>query len=326
VICAKGNEQDRWLREGSGELSGRCGFYALCYFQMTHSKPRFNRQELALLILTMVWGGTFFAIQQALTVSGPLFFVGIRFLIATMFILLISARTLRGLTRREVQAGITTGASIYVGFVLLAYGLQTISSSKAAFITALYVPAVPILQWGFLRKPPRLMSWIGIGFAFAGLLLLAGPEAGSGDFGWGEILTLLGAVSIAVEIILIGRYAGSVDSRRITVVQVAVTSFLAFATMPIAREMFPPFSWLLVGIACGLGLASAGIQVTMNWAQKSVSPTRATVIYACEPVWAGLVGYAAGERITAFALIGASLIVTGVLVSEWKSENQQAPA
>ena len=35
----------------------------------------------------------------------------------------------------------------------------------------------------------------------------------------------------------------------------------------------------------------------MNWGQKSVSPTRATLIYAGEPVWAGIAGRLAGERL-----------------------------
>jgi drug/metabolite transporter (DMT)-like permease len=60
------------------------------------------------------------------------------------------------------------------------------------------------------------------------------------------------------------------------------------------------------------------IQVAMNWAQKSVSPTRATLIYAGEPVWAGIVGRIAGERLPGIALIGGLLIVIAVVVSELK--------
>jgi drug/metabolite transporter (DMT)-like permease len=56
----------------------------------------------------------------------------------------------------------------------------------------------------------------------------------------------------------------------------------------------------------------------MNWAQRSVSPTRATIIYAGEPLWAGVVGRAAGERLPALAILGAALIVAGTLVSESK--------
>lgn len=63
---------------------------------------------------------------------------------------------------------------------------------------------------------------------------------------------------------------------------------------------------------------SAIIQLTMNWAQQSISPTRATVIYAGEPVWAGIVGRIAGEILPSLALLGGVLIVAGVLVSELK--------
>jgi drug/metabolite transporter (DMT)-like permease len=37
---------------------------------------------------------------------------------------------------------------------------------------------VPLLHWVLLRRRPHLMSWVGIGFAFVGLLLLAGRQAG----------------------------------------------------------------------------------------------------------------------------------------------------
>ncbi|CAB5516584.1 hypothetical protein LMG26857_05662 [Achromobacter anxifer] len=63
----------------------------------------------------------------------------------------------------------------------------------------------------------------------------------------------------------------------------------------------------------------------MNWAQKSVSPTRATVIYAGEPVWGGIVGRLAGDRLPALALVGAGLIVAGVLASEAKFARRKKP-
>ncbi len=42
------------------------------------------------------------------------------------------------------------------------------------------------------------------------------------------------------------------------------------------------------------------------------------MIYAGEPVWAGIVGRLAGERLPGIALLGAALIVAGVIVSELK--------
>lgn len=277
-----------------------------------------SRQEAALILVTMVWGGTFLAVQHALTVSGPLFFVGLRFAVAALCTLLLALKTFSGLTLRELLAGTTIGTAIFLGYELQTMGLQTISSSKSAFITALYVPMVPLLQWAILRQPPRLMAWVGIALAFSGLVLLAGPEAGGIGVGTGELLTLVSALAIAGEIILIGRFAGSVDIRRVTVIQLLVASVLAFACMPLAGEPIPPFSWTLIALAGGLGLASALIQLTMNWAQKSVSPTKATLIYAGEPVWAGIVGRLAGERLPILAVAGGVLIVAGVIVSELK--------
>ena len=124
------------------------------------------------------------------------------------------------------------------------------------------------------------------------------------------------------RIILISTYAGQVDVRRVTVVQLAVTSVLAFLMVVPTQEVIPDFSWLLLCSALGLGAASAAIQVAMNWAQKSVSPTRATLIYAGEPVWAGIVGRIAGERLPAIALVGAGLIVAAVIVSELKTKGK----
>ena len=279
---------------------------------------RLSKAELVLVFITMLWGGTFLLVHNVMTVSGPMFFVGLRFAAAALFVGVVSARALPGLTFTELKAGMLIGVSIMLGYGLQTMGLQTISSSQSAFITALYVPFVPLLQWLVLGRRPGLMPSIGIGLAFIGLMLLAGPEGGSLHFSEGELVTLVSAVAIAGEIILISRYAGQVDVRRVTVVQLATASLLAFLMIVPTQERIPDFSWLLLTSAVGLGAMSAVIQVAMNWAQKSVSPTRATLIYAGEPVWAGIVGRIAGERLPGVALLGGLLIVIAVVVSELK--------
>lgn len=283
-------------------------------------------QEAILILITMFWGGTFLAVQYAVTLSDPFFFVGLRFATAAIVVALFSLKTLRGLTMKELQAGVAIGISIAMGYSLQTWGLQTIPSSKSAFITAMYVPLVPLLQWLCLGRMPGLMSCVGIVLAFIGLIFLAGPGDNLLAMGPGEIITLIGAVAIAAEIILISAWAGKVDVKRVTVVQLATASIVAFAAMAPAGESVPPFSTGLVVVALGLGIFSAIIQVTMNWAQRSVSPTRATVIYTGEPVWAGIFGRLAGERLPMLALLGAAFIVVGVLVSELKLKKKRREA
>jgi len=281
-------------------------------------------QEALLIVITMFWGGTFLAVQYAVTLSDPFFFVGLRFATAALAVGLLSWRRLGGLTRLELKAGVVIGIAIAFGYSLQTWGLQSISSSKSAFITAMYVPLVPLLQWLCLGRMPGLMSCIGIALAFIGLMLLAGPEGNVLALGAGELITLAGALAIAAEIILISAWAGKVDVRRVTVVQLATASLVAFTMMVPAGESVPSFSPGLLAVALGLGIFSAIIQVVMNWAQRSVSPTRATVIYTGEPVWAGIFGRMAGERLPMLALLGAAFIIAGVLVSELKFKKKKA--
>lgn len=298
----------------------------LKFSRLLSLSSRLSKAECVLVLITMVWGITFLLVQHALTASGPMFFVGLRFAAAACIVALFSMRRLRGITLLELKAGMFIGVSIMLGYGLQTIGLQTIPSSQSAFITALYVPFVPLLQWLVLGRRPGLMPSLGIILAFTGLMLLSGPGGASLNFSPGEIATLVSAIAIAAEIILISVYAGQVDVRRVTVVQLSTASILAFLMIVPTQEAIPDFSWLLLASAVGLGAASAVIQVAMNWAQKSVSPTRATLIYAGEPVWAGIAGRLAGERLPGIALLGAVLIVAAVIVSELKTKGKPLAA
>ncbi len=276
----------------------------------------FSKQELALFVATILWGITFLIIHIAVQYSGPLFFVGFRFIVAALISGLIFWRSMKDITFYEIFAGMSIGLGMFFGYTLQTAGLQTILSSQSAFITALYVPMVPILQWIFLKKLPHFASWIGITFTFIGLVLVSGQGFKDINFSKGEILTLLGALAIAGEIILIGFFANKVDSRRITVIQLFFGGVFSFFCMPLMGENIPEFSWVWLNVGLSLALMSTVIQLTMNWAQRSVSPTRATLIYAGEPVWAGIVGRLAGERLSISALLGGLLIIIGIVIAE----------
>lgn len=273
-------------------------------------------QEIALVLVTMIWGATFLVVHLAMRESGPLFFVALRFLSAGLILALLFRRHLARTTRRELAAGVAVGLAIFLGYALQSLGLQTVSSSESAFLTALYVPLVPVLQLVVLRRPPHPASWLGVLLAFAGLIMIAGPGAGAVGLGRGEVATLLGALAIAAEILLIGHFAPSVDLRRVTAIQLGTAGLVSLLLMPVAGEPLPALSAPLLAAALGLGAASALIQLVMNWAQRSVSPTRATLIYAGEPVWGGLVGRLAGDRLPPLSLAGAACILAAILVSE----------
>lgn len=281
-----------------------------------------TREELALIGITFLWGTTFLVIHTAMRSSGPLFFVGFRFVMAGLIASIVFWRNLKKLTINDVIAGTAIGVAICVGYGLQTAGLKTITSSQSAFITAVYVPLVPLFQWMVFKKKPGLTSLIGVVLSFIGLLLVSGQGLNGIVFSKGELVTLVSAFAIAAEIVLISLFSRRVDSCCVTVVQLFVAGFLSFLFMPFNGESIPIFSWGWFIAGLGLASMSALIQLTMNWAQKSVSPTRATIIYAGEPVWAGLVGRLAGDRLSPLALLGGLFIVIGILVSELKPKKR----
>jgi len=280
---------------------------------------------LSLVGVTMIWGLTFLTVQHALAYSSPLFFVGCRFAAAALAVGVVSRGALRNINWRDIRAGAVIGACIVMGYGLQTMGLQHVASSESGFLTALYVPLVPLLQWVFWRRQPHFMCLVGVVCAFAGMLCFGLPGAAGGgqglalSFTLGQTLTLVAAVAFALEISAISHYASRVNVRCVTVAQLAFTALFAFALRPLLGEHeTPALSWQLLAFAGGLGCASALIQVAMNWAQKTVDASRAAIIYAGEPIWAGLFGRLAGERLPGLALVGGALIVLAIIVSEWR--------
>src|SRR3954453_3714408 len=93
-----------------------------------------SKQELALLAITALWGGTYLVIHVAMLHSGPMFFVGVRFAVAGLLAALMFRRFMRGMTRADLGAGAAIGLMIFFGYGLQTVGLQTISSSTSAFL------------------------------------------------------------------------------------------------------------------------------------------------------------------------------------------------
>ena len=192
--------------------------------------------QLSLIFITIIWGTTFVVVKYGLTFASPVLFVAFRFAAAAIAVTLISWKYLKGMTVFEVFAGAVIGLVIALGYGTQTVGLQTITSSESAFLTALYVPLVPILLWLLFRKKPHVMTWIGAGLAFLGLVFLTGNGFGAIQLSFGQMLTILGSIAIALEIIFISYFAPKVNTRRVTVLQLIFASMFCFMFAPMVGE------------------------------------------------------------------------------------------
>jgi drug/metabolite transporter (DMT)-like permease len=75
-----------------------------------------------------------------------------------------------------------------------------------------------------------------------------------------------------------------------------------------------PRVWLAV-LVTGVVCSAAAFTVQL-WGQRRIEPARAAVILLFEPVVAGFVGYAVGERLGLKGYVGAAVILASILVAE----------
>lgn len=270
-----------------------------------------------LVFVTMIWGSTFLIVQQTIKLIGPFTFLAMRFSIATLVLAVIFHKRLARITHAELFTGSLIGVFLFSTYALQTTGLQYITSSKAGFITGMYVPLVAILAVPLLRQKPTLSSIVGVIFSVAGVTLISVNRSFQFTFGLGELLVMGCALTSALHVIFISKFAPRVDAINLAIVQIAFTAVLSLIAIPIASEPFvlPPLpvwgSALFMGVA-----ATAFALAVMNKVQQFVTSTHATLIYALELVWVAMLGYAAGEQLSLFAWIGCVSIFLGIITSE----------
>jgi drug/metabolite transporter (DMT)-like permease len=283
---------------------------------MTSEKHPTWQADLALAFVALVWGATFTVVKQALADCSTLLFLGLRFTLATLALALVfRKRAFQG--GLALRGGLIAGVFLFTGYLFQTLGLRFTTPSKSAFITGLSIVMVPILSAALYRAFPHPSEILGVGIATIGMALLT---LRSLHIELGDLLTLAGALSFAVHIVVIGHYSPLASFESLTLVQILTAAALALSSFWWAEA--PRIIWsgqLLIALVLTGLLATAlafGIQV---WAQRRTTATRTALIFALEPVFAWITSFLlTGERLSARGTAGALLILAGILLVELK--------
>jgi len=286
--------------------------------------------DLLLAFISFVWGSTFVVVKDALAYASPLVFLLLRFCLALAVLLAVVGRRAGLRQAGLVRAGIVIGSFLAAGFSFQTIGLQYTTPAKSAFITGLSVALVPLFLALFFGRRIRIGSAAGVVMAVVGLYFLTIPPERF-VINRGDLLTVFCAVCYAGHIIAVGHFAPRFSSAALGISQIGMAVVCLAVAAPLAYGtgwQAPMALWhprLVFAIMVTGVFASALAFTGQAWAQRHTSPTHTAVLFTLEPVFAGLTSYVVyGEHLAGRALLGAILILAGILVVELKGPTPTA--
>ena len=277
--------------------------------------------NMLLLAVAAIWGFAFVMQSRSMDAIGPLWFVGFRFLIASLIALPLaiaeSRKTDIALGPKNVIGFSMIGLALFLGSAVQQFGLLTTTVTNSGFLTALYVVFVPILSLILLRKVPHWIIWPAALLALFGIFLLSGGKFEG--FSTGDCLTIVCAGFFAVQLLLIGVLVG--DSKRPMtlclfqfaisgVAGVLVASF--FEPIDLAKVMTRWPEIVFTGVfSSGFGFIGQVV------GQRYTTAPQAAIFLCSESLFAALFGaLLLGDSITVVGYIGCGLIFLALVAVE----------
>jgi len=290
-------------------------------------RPRASRRasdDLAMLLVCLIWGLNFGVTKFALAEIPALPFTAIRFVGASLLLWLVLRLAEgpellpAGELKRLVVLGLVGNTLYQLAFTL---GLSLTSATNSSLILST-VPTVVALFAGALGLE-RITSrmWLGIGLGTCGVVLVIAARGLGFDPRTlpGDLLTVLAVLCWAGYTVALRRVPHGISPLRVTTITaIAGTPGLVLAGLPgmfrVNWSAVRLESWLSLGYAAGFSLVIA--YLLWNRSVKAVGGTR-TAIYMCiTPLFAVAGAWLLlGERPHALQGVGAVLIIAGVLLT-----------
>lgn len=277
--------------------------------------------NLLLIIVALIWGSAFVAQSHGMAHVGPMTFTGVRFLIGALIVSPLMwlewrslQRVAKPLRRADGIRIVGLGALLLLGAAMQQIGIVHTSVTNAGFLTALYVPLVPVLSWLLLRKLPHWSVWPGALACLVGAYLLSGAHSVS--ISSGDLWIIASTLPWALHVLLVGRVA----DRMAAPFLVAGGQFAVCGVVALLWSLaFEPVSWAGLDAATWAlaytGILSVGVAFTAQVvAQRYAHATDAAIVLSAETLFAAVFGYALmGDRLNTAGLLGCGLIFTSMM-------------
>jgi drug/metabolite transporter (DMT)-like permease len=278
--------------------------------------------------LCFIWGSTWLAIKVGLEFLPPFLFAGIRFAVASVFMLLLVPLLHARIPRDAVswRAMLLLGVfQIALVYGLVFWGEQYITSGLTAVLSAT-LPFFVVIFAHVLIKTESITrrKIIGIFGAFVGVAIMFWRSLNSGQ-GLSAQLSLLSILAIVgssasggLGTVIAKKYSSSIDPAASVLVQSMVGS-VALLCVGFVTERGIEFEFSPTAIAAVLYLGVIGSALAFvgwYWLFTKTTATNSSLILLITPVIALLLGWLVlQEEVEPVVAVGTLLILSGVYVT-----------
>jgi drug/metabolite transporter (DMT)-like permease len=282
------------------------------------TSPSLLKAELILVSVTIIAAFGWIFSKEALAELPPIFFLGVRFVIAGIVLFFVGARFFKGIRWQDLKGATLVGAVMSIAMMFWIVGLDQVSNiGVGAFINSLGVILVPVFARFMFKERPARSIWVALPIAVIGLGCLA---LGNGvSFEWAQGFFLVSAITFAFQFNLLTRMSTKLHVLVLTAIQLFTAGVVMLMVSPTIEEVPHSVSLPIVGWFLASTLIATSLRFLLQTYGQSLTPaSHAAVIMNLEPVWTALLAAIwFSETMTSLQLIGCALIFSAMLVSKW---------
>jgi drug/metabolite transporter (DMT)-like permease len=282
---------------------------------------------LCLATVYVVWGTSYVATRVGVTALPPFLFGGLRFFMSGTLLLTIGfwrgfrVQQLRGQWRHLVVISLL-GVAICNG--LQVWAMQWVPSNTSALLNASCALWIVVFGlFGARAHRPGARDITGLLIGFVGTLLLMTPAHGAGAIST-PLLPQLALVSGCVVWSLATIYVRNFGMQLDLFAMVGLQMLLGGAMMLVfALLLHEPALWQwsrpgLLAMGYLVLVSSCCAYTAYTWLARHATPAQISTYSYVNPAIAAVAGYLAlNERMSGMQVIGAAVILAGVLLINW---------
>lgn len=265
-----------------------------------------NKSLIALFFSALFFGSTFLIVKNLLVSFSPTFIVFMRYVIASIFFLIIGGIP----NARSLRPGILMGIFLWLGYITQTQGLLTTSTINSGVVTGFYVVLTPFFSKFINKTELHKKNYIYSFLGFLGIVLISITDISQI---FGNIFTIICAFSYAMHIVLVERYIEDLNISQLMFVQSFIGSLLCIPFIELNQLNNFDEYWLPI-VFLGLVVNVCAFYLQL-YGQKVIKASTSALILSLEAIFALFIGILlAGEVLNFLSWCGVLFVLISIFL------------